>query len=187
MQNTDTILIVMVAVTGALVLLQFIVLLVIFFAMRRALHRASEYAGEFRSSVAPVLEHSAEVLQVTKQLISRLEPKLDAAASDLAELAHGVRGQMVKIEASADEITERVRRQVARIDGMTTSTLNGVDRAGRFLNDAVSVPVRQVSGIMAAAKAIVETLRSPGPVNRGSHRSAPSRPARANDENNVPV
>jgi hypothetical protein len=49
---------------------------------------------------------------------------------------------------------------------MTTEALNGLDRAGQLLTQAVSVPARQVAGVVAAAKAVLETLRKPAPRGR---------------------
>jgi methyl-accepting chemotaxis protein len=166
MPTTDIALIALAAVTGLLVLLQFIVLLAFFVAFRKGMAVVQEHASELRDSAVPVLKDSKELLRVTRELIARIEPRLESAATDVAEITRTAREQVTKIQASADEITERARRQAARIDGMTTSTLNGVDRIGQFIGDAISVPVRQVSGLIAGAKAVVEALRSPAPAQR---------------------
>jgi uncharacterized protein with FMN-binding domain len=63
------------------------------------------------------------------------------------------------MHASTLEIMERVQRQSDRIDGMVSKFLNTVDRAGEFVADAVSTPVRQISGVLRSAKAIIESLR----------------------------
>ena len=95
--------------------------------------------------------------------MTRLEPKLDAAAGDLAEMTKIAREETRKMQVSADEISERIRRQAERVDHMTTTTLDSVDRVGNFVNQAVNVPMRQIAGVLAAAKAVVDTLRSPTP------------------------
>jgi hypothetical protein len=46
------------------------------------------------------------------------------------------------------------------MDSMLTNTFNAVDRAAGFMSDTVSKPMRQLSGILASAKAVVESLRS---------------------------
>jgi methyl-accepting chemotaxis protein len=175
--NLETLLIVFIAITGAAVLLQACVLLGMYLTMRKAVQTGKEQADEFRSKIVPVLDSSKEFLGIAKallgtaqDLIKQLEPKLDSAASDLAGMARDLHVQTYRLQVSADEIAQKVRRQADRVDGMTTSVLNGVDRFGNFVNEAVKVPVRQVSGIMAAAKAVVETLRAPVP----HQRKAPS-------------
>jgi uncharacterized protein YoxC len=172
--NTDTILIAMVAVTGVSVLLQFIVLLAIFLGLRKGMKEAKEQADEVRAAVMPVLHSSKDLIQTTRDLIAKLEPKLDYAATDLAMMARTAREQSDRIQASVDEINRRVRNQAARVDGMTTSVLNGLDRAGHIVNEAVNVPVRQVSGILAAVRAVVDTLRGPVPPRRRVHETPAS-------------
>ncbi len=81
-------------------------------------------------------------------------------------MAHDFRAQANRLQESVDEVADRARQQVNRVDSMTTSMLNGVDRFGRFLNEAVQTPVRQVNGVVAAAKAVVESLRAPAPPRR---------------------
>jgi phage-related protein len=45
---------------------------------------------------------------------------------------------------------------------MITSLLDTVDRAGGFVANVVSTPVRQISNILSMVKAVVESLRGPG-------------------------
>ena len=171
MQNTETILIALVAVIAVAALIQLIILLVLFLAARKGMKLAGEYAVDMRDKVVPMIEHAKVLLQTSRQLIVKLEPKLEAATTDIAELAHTANAESKKMSQSADEIAERVRKQAARVDEMTTEALDRIDRAGHILDQVVTVPVRQVSGVVAAARAIIETLRSPAP--RDGHRSRP--------------
>jgi uncharacterized protein YoxC len=167
MQNSEMILTISVAVIAAAALIQLMILFVLFLAARKGMKMAGEYAADFRDKVVPMIEQSRELLQTSRQLITKLEPKLDAAATDIAELAHTANVESKKISQSAEEIAERLRRQAARMDEMTTEALDRVDRAGHILDQVVTVPVRQVSGVMAAARAIIETLRAPAPPRNG--------------------
>jgi uncharacterized protein YoxC len=166
MQNAETILTILVAVIAVAALIQLVVLFVMLLALKKGLKLAGEYATEMQSKVVPVLEHSKALIHTTKDLITRLQPKLEATATNLAELSQVANAEAKKIQESTDEITERLRRQAARVDGMTTDALNGVDRAGHLLNQAVTIPARQVAGVVAAAKAVFETLRKPAPRTR---------------------
>lgn len=167
MQNIELILTILVAVIAVAGLVQLIILFVLFLAMKKAVTLGGEYASDMRDKVVPLIEHSKALIQTSRQLIVKLEPRLEAAATDLAELAHTANAEAKKVQESADEIAERVRRQAARVDGMTTEALNGLDRMGQVLNQVVTVPVRQVSGVMAAARAIIEALRTPAPPRDG--------------------
>lgn len=167
MQNTETILAVLVAVIAIAGLIQLIVLFVMVLALRKGMKLAGEYAEDIREKIVPLLEHSKAFLQTSKQLITKLEPKLESTATDLAELARTANKEAKKVSESTDDITERLRRQVERVDVLTTEALNGLDRVGQILNQVVTVPARQVSGVVAAAKAIYETLRAPSPPRDG--------------------
>jgi hypothetical protein len=71
--------------------------------------------------------------------------------------------QAAEAEASVSEVLQRVRKQTNRIDEMITGLLNAADRAGDYVAGVVHGPVRQISGVLAAVKAIVESLRTPIP------------------------
>jgi hypothetical protein len=46
---------------------------------------------------------------------------------------------------------------------MVTTVLDKADQAGAVVNDTVAKPLRQLNGILAGVKAVVETLRAPEP------------------------
>jgi hypothetical protein len=154
--NTETILIIFVAITGVAVLLQACVLFAIYFSLRKTAQSALEATEEFKTSVLPMV-HS------TRALMDRISPQLVTLSADLAELAGSLKKQTHGVSFSVAEIMERVNRQSVRLDSMLTNGLNAVDRAGVLVESAVAAPVRQVNGILAAIKAVIETYRSDVP------------------------
>jgi hypothetical protein len=70
------------------------------------------------------------------------------------------------VQSSVEEIVERVRLQSNRVDNMVSGVLDTADRAGSYVNDVVTRPMRQISSILAAAKAIIESLRGSGAQQR---------------------
>lgn len=172
MSNTNTLLLVICIIMGVGILLQIGFLIAMAVMGGKALKMVKQYGDEFRSAAIPTLHHARELLETSKNLITRLEPRLDAAATDLAEIAQVAREESRKIQESTDEISDRIRRQAERMDHMTTTTLNGVDRVGHFVNQAVNLPVRQAAGVLAAVKAIVDALRSPTSPRRRAPQNA---------------
>lgn len=168
MQHLDTILIWMVALFALSVLLQIIVLVSLAWGMRQAVKQAKEYAERVEEKVLPVLASTQEVLQQTKALVTRLEPKLEAAATDLSDITRMAREETARISTTATEITDRFRHQAERVAQMTEAALEGVERASHVINSAVTTPVRQASGVIAAARAIIGALRQPSAA-RQSH------------------
>jgi hypothetical protein len=68
--------------------------------------------------------------------------------------------------------------QSTRVDAMVSSALDAVDSAAVFVAETVNKPVRQISGLLASVKAIVESLGASQPAQRASQSAqAASRPA----------
>lgn len=168
MPTIDYILIAIAAILGVAVLIQIIVLTVAGVAALKTMKAAREFAQETK----PVLHDAGDLLVSAKQLLTKIEPKLDAAAGDLADIFRTAREESERLSASAEEITERIRRQAEHMETLTSTALNGVERAGQVLNQAVNTPVRQISGVFAAARAILNSLRSTRPA-RHSPAAAP--------------
>jgi methyl-accepting chemotaxis protein len=156
-------------VAALALLLQALVLLAIFFGVRKAVSTLREDFDDLRSSVMPFVKDAHEVF-------TRVAPKIEETTADVAELTHSLRAQSEDLKAATAEIIEKARRQAGRIDSMTTAVLDAADRAGTFVNDAVSKPMRQISGILASVKAVVDTLRAPEPAARTRANHKPGDP-----------
>jgi len=163
--DNETLLLAFVAVTGAAVLLQAFILLAIYITVRRAARTVREQAEDLRSSVMPVIYN-------TRELFARVAPQIESAAVDLAALTSDLRTQSAQMQLSVMEILDRVHQQSSRMDTMFSGVLDTIDRVGSFVTDVVNKPLRQISGIMATIKAVVDTLRP---------HEAPRRPAAPRD------
>ncbi|HEU5350571.1 MAG TPA: hypothetical protein VFU55_03175 [Terracidiphilus sp.] len=152
--NQETLLLIFVGATGAAVLLQAFVLLALFLSVRKSAKAMQQQIEDLRATVTPVLSR-------TKDFLDQVGPKLESVATDLAELAHGLRAQSAELQSSASEIMERVRRQTSRLDTMCTGLLDTADRATRVVSEVIHVPLRQISALAASVKAVLSALRAP--------------------------
>lgn len=182
----ETLLIVFIGITGLAVLLQACVLLGLLLAVRKALKTAQEQADEYRAKLMPIIDNSGHLLtsgtqlvgsvrdlvSATETLIKGIQAPVQSAVNEVESMTRDIHAQALQLQASVDQVAQKARRQADRVDTMTTSFLNGLDRFGTFLNDAVHAPIRQFNGVVAAARAVVDTLRSPGPT-RPRPRSTP--------------
>jgi phage-related protein len=164
--DSQTIQLAVVAVVALAVLLQAIVLLAIFLALRKAIRSLHEDVEDLRSAVMPIIDN-------TRELFIHVAPRLEAAAADLAAMTHGLRVQTADVQSAAAEAIERMRAQVSRLDAMISGAFDAVDRASTFVSEAVAKPLRQLSGILASAKAVVESLRNAA---TAEPRPQPARP-----------
>ena len=159
--NSQTVQLVIVAAVAVTMLLQAIVLLAIFSTLRKSAQAMRQDIEELRSSVVPVIDS-------VRELLAHTGPKIEAAATDLAAMSYNLRRQTADVQAAADGILERIKSQSLRMDSMFTRVLDGVDRASGFMTDTVAKPMRQLAGLLASAKAVVESLRHDGPHARVS-------------------
>ena len=156
MPDTQTLELILTFLVALAVVIQAIALIVILVLVRKSLRDALQQFEDLRAVVTPLVNNA-------KDLVERLSPKIEAVTDDLAEVTHKVRAQANDVQTTATELVERMRHQAARLDSMTTAVLDVVDRAGAFLADAVSKPLRQISGVLASARAVIDSLRSPVP------------------------
>ncbi|HUX43429.1 MAG TPA: hypothetical protein VMV57_01645 [Terracidiphilus sp.] len=163
--NNDTLLLIFVGVTGLAVLMQAVVLLALFLSVRKTAAAMQNQIEELRSTITPVLTE-------TKSFLDNVGPKIESVASDLAELAHGLRVQSADLQDSATEVLDRVRRQASRLDMMCSDVLDTVDRAGSLVTSVVNLPLRQLTALLAAARAAFGVLRSPVPAQAKTHSPA---------------
>jgi ABC-type transporter Mla subunit MlaD len=168
--DTQTIQLALVAAVALAIVIQAIVLVAALFVLRKLAKSISEEIEDLRSSVMPVIES-------TRDLFARLAPKIEATTSDLAALTRALRDQTADVQAAADEIIARARHQATRVDTMLSSVLDAVDRAGAFMADTVSKPMRQLSAFLASARAVVESLRR----SEGTPRAEANRASGDND------
>ena len=155
MPNSDpsTLQLILVALVALALLAQAVVLFAFFIVLRKLAKSILEEIQELRSSVTPVVDK-------TRDLLTRIAPKVEETTTDLAALAHTLRAQGADIQTAAAEIVARVRRQTSRADAIFSSVLDSVDRAGVFMADTITKPMRQLSAFLASAKAVVESLRN---------------------------
>lgn len=171
--DQETILLAFACVTGLAMLFQTILLLVVAFSVSKTAKSLRAEAENLRTSVMPVIYDARDTLANTQiiltsaqefvagaqSVLARISPKIESATGDLAEIAQGLRVQTTEMQMTAMEIMDRVHKQSDRLDEMCTALLDSMDRAGGFVANAVSAPVRQVSRILGTVKAVVESLR----------------------------
>ncbi|MGD0893348.1 MAG: hypothetical protein ABR923_17635 [Terracidiphilus sp.] len=172
MSHTDQVIqLIIIVVAGVAVVMQACVLLAIFLSLKKAMAVLQAQIVELRASVVPLLLNSRDFL-------ARVGPKIEATTTDVAEMVHGLRERVASVESSTAVIVERLDRQTIRLDTMLTGVLDSLERAGGYVAVAINKPLRQLAGVLASIKAVVETMRGPVPPDPGSGA------AQEPDENN---
>lgn len=173
--KNETVLLAFVIVVGLAIVLQTVILFAIFLGLRKAAAALKEQSDDLRSSVMPLIYNTREFCARVGPKIEDTLVKVDNTVDDLSGITRGLRIQTAEVQASTLEIMERVRRQSMRVDSMFSGALDKVERAGGFVADVVGKPVRQITGVVASVKAVIEALRSPeGRPRQTNHSSRDS-------------
>jgi ABC-type transporter Mla subunit MlaD len=134
-------------------------LLAIFVAASKAAKSLKEEIEEIRFSMMPTVHR-------TRELVDRLSPRVEQTVTDVAALAQTLRAQAEDMEAAVTEVLARVRKETGRVDTMFSKTLDALDSAGMYVTQTVGKPVRQISGLLAGIKAMIESLNASAPSHR---------------------
>jgi methyl-accepting chemotaxis protein len=151
--DPQTLQIVVAGVVAGTLLLQVLLLVFILIGVRKAATAVRNDLDEIRSSITPLFTDSRE-------LLVRVGPRIEAATDDLAVIAHSIREQTTSVQSTVVDISERARHQADRVDFMVTTALDKADRAGAIVNDVAAKPLRQLIGVIAGVRAVVENLRA---------------------------
>ncbi len=131
-----------IAVTAAAVLLQAIVLLAIFFSLRKTSAKVEALTTQVQTNVMPVVREASALMAGSRE-------KIEGVVADIAATTGMVRGQVERIDATLSDFVDRARLQVIRADEVVGRTLDRVDDVSEAVHSKVISPVRQLSGIVS--------------------------------------
>lgn len=146
-----------IAVTAAAVVLQMFILLAMAMAVRKFSHRMEALAdrlddmvGTVQTRVLPVIDNVKAMQQEAKAFLDDSRPKVEALLQNLTEVSTTARQSMERIDATVNDVVDRVRLQVIRGDEMLSRTMDRIEETSEKVQHTVMSPVRQVSGIVHA-------------------------------------
>jgi methyl-accepting chemotaxis protein len=150
---------VFVGVTAAAVVLQALILVAMYLALRRTSTRIDALSTEVSAKVLPTAE-------LAHSMLVDLRPKIEAAVTNVSETTTMVRSQMQRLDATVNDAIDRARLQVIRADELVNRTLDQVEETAEIVHDTVVSPVRQLSGLIhglsAGISALLGRRRGPG-------------------------
>jgi hypothetical protein len=162
--DSQTIQLIIIGVAALAVVMQAVVLIAILIAMKKAATSMHRDIQELRTSVIPLLLDSRDFFE-------RVAPNIESTTNDVAEIVHTFREKTEAADLTVTEILEKAQLQTTRVDGMLTTALDSVEKVGVFVDKAVSKPVKQISALVAAGRAVVHSLSATAPRSHSSNGS----------------
>jgi methyl-accepting chemotaxis protein len=154
--------VIFIAATAAGVLIQAGILLGMFLALIKMKKKIEDVIDEARVHLLPTIATSRTLVEdlgpKITAAVNDLAPKLKTISSNVVETTSLVRREAENIKGAVDEVVGRSRNQAARVDGLVTGTLNGVEHATTTIQNGVQIPIRKISGWVAGLKAGVDVL-----------------------------
>lgn len=146
-----------IAVTSVAVVLQMLILLGIYIAVRKLSARMEALADRVEDTtstlqvrVLPVIDNVKSIQQDVKAFMETARPKVDLVLDNLSYISTTARGSVERIDTTVNDAVDRMRLQVIRGDEMLTRTMDRIEETSEKVQHTVMSPVRQVSGIVQA-------------------------------------
>lgn len=166
-KTTETVFIIFTALSAISVLIQACAIIGIFIAARRTQKKLHTVLEEVRV-------HALPALATSRNLLEDIAPKLKVVSANLLETSAILRNKADEVGTVVSEVVNRTRTEASRIDGMVHGTLNQIAQATHAVQHGVSIPVRQLSGILNGLRAGLNALwqKEPAPVRESEYESA---------------
>jgi methyl-accepting chemotaxis protein len=146
-----------VAITAIAFAVQAIIMLVMLIALLKLRARMETLANKVEDTtttimpkILPLLENVNSMQVEVKAFLEVAKPKVDVVLDNLSHITTTARGSVERIDATVNDVVDRVRLQVIRGDEMVTRTMDRVEETSEKVQHTVMSPVRQVSGIVQA-------------------------------------
>jgi len=139
-----------IAITAAAVVLQMLLLLAMYLAIRKLSARLESVVDETRSRVYPLLENGKAIQQDVKTFLETTRPKIDLVVDNAVRATTATRSEVERLQRTLNDVVDRFHLQVIRVDELATRTLDRVEETSEKVQQSVLTPVRQVSGLAQA-------------------------------------
>jgi hypothetical protein len=147
----DTQLRIFVEVTTFAVVLQALILIALYLAVRKSTARMEALATEIASKTLPTVE-------TVQSMLVELRPKIEVLTTNVSESSVLVRNQIGRIDATLTDALDRTRLQVIRADELLNRTMDKVEETSEVVHKTVISPLRQVTGLMTAISTGVDVF-----------------------------
>jgi hypothetical protein len=150
--TTQTVFIIFTALVAVSVLIQASIILTFFLVARRMQKKVMALLDEARVHVLPALATS-------RNLLEEVAPKAKVISTNVVEITETLRKKSEEVGVVVGDVLDRTRVEASRIDGMVHGTLDQITHATHAVQHGVSVPLRQLSGILNGVRAGLNVLR----------------------------
>jgi hypothetical protein len=140
-----------IAATTLAVVIQTVILIALFVAVRRSTSKMEVLAEQVRGRAFQAIDN-------VQNFLAEARPKIDNITSNVSESSTLVRNQLARFDATLNDVLDRTRLQVIRADELLSRTMDRVEETSDVVHKTVMSPLRQVNGLMAAVSTGVDVF-----------------------------
>jgi hypothetical protein len=140
-----------IGVTSAAVVLQALILVAMYLAMRKTSAKVESLADQLSTRVLPTTD-------TVQAMLVELRPKIEHTVTNVSETTTLVRSQLERFDATLNDILDRTRLQVIRADELVGRTLDRVEETTEMVHNSVVAPARHISGLVHGISAGVSAF-----------------------------
>lgn len=119
-----------------------------------ALYASSRRTGERLQAVSHELEENLlPIIRELRSAVGDMAPKLHTTLDNITAISTTVRADAERLSVTVHDVSARVQQQAARVDEMVSRTLNRVEQTTDTVQNVISSPARQFSGVIAGVSA----------------------------------
>jgi hypothetical protein len=120
-------------------------------AALRTKKKVEGMVDEMRAHALPVFISSRAVLE-------DLTPKIKTISANLAESSNSVRSMAGEVHQVVGDVAARTKAQAAHVENMVDGTLDHITEAGNTIQHGLSIPLRQLNGILNGIRAGINVM-----------------------------
>ena len=137
-----------VAVTSAAIVLQMLILLFIYIAVRSLSKHVSSATDEMKAQAQPLIENGKKLQEEIKRFLETSAPKVELVLDNAAAITTTAHSGLDRVETTLNDVLDRARLQIIRADEMVTRALDQVEETTEKVAHTVTSPVKRASGIV---------------------------------------
>jgi hypothetical protein len=137
----ETLITIFVIVAAAAIVIQAGILFGLFMSFKETTKRVESIARNVETKAIPLLDSA-------KSILDENGPRLKEITQNLSETTSTLKTQMNRVDATLNDVLDRTRLQVIRVDDMVSRTMDKVEETTEMLQHTVVSPVRKLTGIM---------------------------------------
>jgi ABC-type transporter Mla subunit MlaD len=108
--------------------------------------------------VIPLVPKVDSLLEATRATVDQTRKQIADIATRTTEILDSAKSQLVKIDEVVTDATSRAKVQMERVEMVLDDTMSRVHETVALLHNGVMRPLRQLTGLSAAIRAIIQHL-----------------------------